>query len=151
MDKYRFLMYYNNIFECYTRFRAAILQSIGRELWLRFSEYWQGEKTSEYSYRIKQMIEFIHYKIPETVTRQDLSREFALTPEHINYLLKKETGMSPTQIVHRARIHLACRYLMEEGLSIKETAANVGFNDEFYFAKTLKKIMKISPRKMQSK
>jgi AraC-like DNA-binding protein len=135
-------------FEGYTPYREAILKNIAREIWLRMAEYWQGENSSGYSYRVKEMLEFIQSKIPAEVTRKDLADKFALTPEHINFIFKRETGMTPTQAIHRARINLACRYLLEDGLCIKETAEKVGFCDEFYFSKVFKKIMKVSPGKM---
>lgn len=129
-------------------FREALLENIGREIWLRLAEYWEGGNETVYSPRIRNMISFIESEIPGNVTRKDLAKKFGLTPEHINAIFKKETGMTPTNFVHRARINLACRYLLEEGLSIKETAERVGFNDEFYFSKVFKKVMNITPGRL---
>lgn len=140
-----------NVKDSFSLYCESILENIGREIWLRLAEYWHGGNPAVFSPRIRKMISFIESRIPNTVTRKDLSREFGLTPEHINALFKRETGMVPTQFVHRARISLACRYLLEEGLSIKETAEKVGFNDEFYFSKVFKKVMNITPGRISGK
>jgi AraC-like DNA-binding protein len=39
----------------------------------------------------------------------------------------------------------AHRLLTDEGLSVKETAARVGFDDAFYFSRVFKKVMGIPP------
>lgn len=138
----------SRIKEGFSRYREALLENIGRDIWLRLAEYWEGANISRINPRTRKMLSFIESKIPGEVTRNELSRHFGLTPEHINAVFKQETGLTPTQAVHRARINLACRYLLEEGLSIKETAAKVGFSDEFYFSKVFKKIMSIPPGKI---
>ena len=99
----------------------------------------------EGSSRMRLMVKFVRENISRLVTRQGLARQFSLTPEHINTIFKKELGVTPTQFVQREEALLALRLIRDEGLSVKEVAARVGFTDEFYFSKVFKKVMHVSP------
>jgi len=136
-----------DVTEGYGSRRKLILQNMVREIWLRIHEYRESQDSEKYSRRLNEMLDFINERIPTPVNRQDLSKKFGLVPEHINAIFKKEMKMTPTQVVQGARIRLACRYLQEEGLSIKETAELTGFKDQFYFTRVFARIMNTTPGK----
>ena len=138
-------------FEEHSFYRTNLLENIGKDIWLRLADYWNGSNAINYSFRIKEMLKFIQAKIPGKISRKELAKEFSVTPEHLNFIFKNETGMTPVQAIHQARIKLACHFLLEDGLSIKETAEKVGFNDEFYFSKVFKKVMGTTPGKIVGK
>jgi AraC-like DNA-binding protein len=140
-----------DVSEGYGTRRKLILKNIVSEIWLRMHEYRESQESDKFSRRLNEMLDFINERIPSVVTRQDLSRKFGLVPEHINAIFKKEMNMTPTQVVQRTRIRLACRYLQEEGLSIKETAELCGFKDQFYFTRVFTKLMNTTPGKFAGK
>ncbi|MBN1863728.1 MAG: helix-turn-helix transcriptional regulator [Victivallales bacterium] len=131
-------------------FRDSLLKNIFRELWLRLSECWLGENRNV-NIRAREMLAFIESRIPGRVGRREVSKAFHLSPEHVNTIFKSQLGTTPTQVANRARVNLACRLLLEEGLSIKETAEKAGFSDLFYFSKVFKKVMGFSPRHFRRK
>jgi AraC-like DNA-binding protein len=135
----------SDVFSGYSRFRSAFLQTLVRAIWLRLIEYWQGGYGHLLSPRMEKMLTFLRSHLCDPISRTDLAEEFALTPQHVNALFKKEMGISPTQFIHRERVMLAYRFILDEGLSVKEAAARVGFDDPFYFSKVFKKIMNFSP------
>lgn len=138
-------------FDSVGRFREAILNTVGREIWLHLAEYWEGRTEKTLSPRMKLIASYISDNLEKNITRKDIARKFHLTPEHVNAVFKKELGMSPTEYLHRIRIYTACRYLRKDGLSIKEAAEKTGFYDEFHFSRVFKKVVGISPSKYQIK
>jgi AraC-like DNA-binding protein/quercetin dioxygenase-like cupin family protein len=134
-----------DLFVGYSRWRSASLQTLVRAIWLRLIEYWQGGYGQLLSPRMEKMLAFLREHLCEPISRTDLAEKFSLTPQHVNAIFKKEMGLSPTQFIHRERAMLAYRYIHDEGLSVKEAAARVGFDDPFYFSRVFKKIMNFSP------
>ncbi|MBN1673843.1 MAG: helix-turn-helix transcriptional regulator [Kiritimatiellae bacterium] len=135
-------------FSGYARYRAEMLQTITREIWLRLMEHWRGRPAGRRASRIKEMEAFLRERLRTPVTRRDLARRFSITPEHVNALFKKELGVTPTQFVHRERVFQAYGLLRDDGLSVKEAAARVGFHDPFYFSKIFKRILKVPPSRV---
>jgi len=138
-----------DVFSAYTPYRDAMLEGIVREIWLRLAIYWLGQGQGHLSGRMRRMVRFLRRNMAEPVSRLDLADEFDLTPEHVNYLFKKELGTSPTAFVNRERIHRAYHLLHEGDLTVQEVAEQVGFNDQFYFSRMFKKIMGIPPSRVR--
>jgi AraC-like DNA-binding protein len=71
-----------------------------------------------------------------------------LCPDHFKKLFKKETGLTPSQYLMEKRINHA-KQLLENGYSrfitIKQVAAQVGFDDAYYFSRVFKKYAGNSP------
>ena len=140
-----------NTFESFGKYRMELLSTMTRELYLRLAEYWEGASEKKISSRMRRMLIYLQGNIEHAPGRRELSREFNLSVEHINFMFKKELGVSPGAYLRRLKIFRACRYLSEDGLSVKETADRLGFYDEFYFSKVFKKIMGSSPSKFKGK
>lgn len=132
-------------YEGYSLYRAELLETILKEIWIRLAEYWQGKHTPLPSGRVRAMTTFLKAHLHERISRRTLARHFGVTPEHINALFRKELGVTPTQFIHRERILRAYRLLRDQGLSVKESAHQVGFEDPFYFSRIFKRILKRNP------
>ena len=129
--------------------RKELIETMLRELWLRLSEYWSGHPEGKISPRLSSMLEYLREHLVEPIGRQDLADEFSLTPQHINSLFKEELGTTPTQFILRERCLLAYNLISNDGLSVKEAAAQTGFNDQFYFSRTFKRILLMRPSKVR--
>jgi AraC-like DNA-binding protein/quercetin dioxygenase-like cupin family protein len=129
----------------YARYRTELLESILKEIWIRLAEYWSGGQAGPPSGRVKAMADYLRRHLREPVSRRVLAREFSVTPEHVNALFRKHLGVTPTQFVHRERVRLAYRYLRDDGLSVKEVAARVGFDDPFYFSRVFRRVLMRNP------
>jgi len=132
----------------YSRFRQEIVSTIVREIWLRLAEKWSETASPAVSRRMEQMLAFLRDRLGEPVSRRDLAEAFAVTPEHVNYLFRKELGLTPTQFVHRERALLAYRLIREQGLSVKQAAAAVGFADPFHFSRVFKRVLGVPPSRV---
>lgn len=75
---------------------------------------------------------------------EEVSCSLGLSYESFRKLFKEQTGMSPLQYALDCRFHYAQRCLTE-GMSVKETAAHVGYADPYIFSKQFKKYTGFSP------
>ncbi len=135
----------SGVYQGYDKYRSELLSTMLKEIWIRLAEYWAGREAGRLSGRMKSMVSYLRIHLHGPVTRQSLAREFGITPEHVNALFRKQLGTTPTQFIQRERMMLAYRILRDEGLSVKETAARVGFQDPFYFSRIFKRIMRRTP------
>lgn len=131
--------------------RNLLISTIVKSIWIRLCEHWAGQTGPRISPRIDSMLKYINTRLADPISRLDLSREFGLTPQHVNYLFKRELGLSPTQYIHRQRIVQAWWLLQQKDMKISEIAQQVGFPDVFYFSKLFKKNTGLAPSQVQSR
>jgi AraC-like DNA-binding protein len=137
-------------FQTYGFYQHALLSTIVHEIWLRLMRHHQLAGTRPaHTARMRQMQAFLRANLGKSVSRRDLSREFGLTPEHINYLFRKQLGLSPSQFVMRERVRAAAELLRQGRLSISEVAYEVGFQDPLYFSRVFKRLMGVSPSRYE--
>lgn len=74
-----------------------------------------------------------------------LSAIAGLSDSYFFSLFKSATGSSPIAYFIRLRMRLACELLQNQGLSIKEVAAEVGYKDSAYFSRVFKLVTGVSP------
>lgn len=92
------------------------------------------DRRIEAAIRIIQMEESRHLAIA------DLARRVGLSPWHFIRLFKAETSFTPKQYLLNARLKHAQQLLGHSFLSVKEVAANVGFDDRSHFSRAFKNI-----------
>ena len=140
----------SDVYQGYDRYRAELLECILKEIWIRLAGYWQGgQKSTRASGRAQAMASFLRTYLCERITRRTLARAFSVTPEHVNALFRRELGVTPTQFIHRERVLRAHHLLHHNGLSVKEAATQVGFEDPLYFSRVFRRVLKRSPRSVR--
>jgi YesN/AraC family two-component response regulator len=88
--------------------------------------------------------------VQENLTDEDFSADafadkMAMSRVHLYRKLKSLTGESVSDFVRTIRLKLAAGLLKNKGLSVKETAYSVGFNDPKYFSKCFKQQFGVKP------
>ncbi len=89
--------------------------------------------------------DFIHANYSQDIDRNEVAKEFYLTPEYLAKLYKKETGISIKSYINEYRINIAKNKLLETELSVSEIAEAVGFFNFSYFSTIFKKSVGVSP------
>jgi AraC-like DNA-binding protein len=75
----------------------------------------------------------------------ELSRIADVSCSHFFALFKRATGQTPISYFTRVRMRRACKMLLETSLSVKEIAASLGYEDEFYFSRLFKSVHQLAP------
>ncbi len=90
----------------------------------------------------KECIEF-HYREPLRV--ENLARHAGMSAGHFQRQFLKAFNTSPIEHQQRLRISAACNLLRSTALLCSEIAEQLGFSDVFYFSKTFKRRVGVSP------
>lgn len=135
-------------FANFAKYRDEILSAIFKQIWLivmRLHLFGENLRSS----RLDAMLEYIRRNCSRNITRADLSNEFRLTPQYINFIFKKHIGMSPGEVIMREKIRVAAEIISKGKFNISEIAFHLGFSDPLYFSRVFRKIMGVPPSKFR--
>jgi AraC-like DNA-binding protein len=95
--------------------------------------------------RLLPVVSFIEQNLQQKMTLKKLSRVLPLQPAYLCHLFSRTLGLSPIDFINRKRIEKA-QFLLRQGtMPLKEVAAQIGFQDVYFFSRTFKKIVGIAP------
>jgi YesN/AraC family two-component response regulator len=89
--------------------------------------------------------DYIHTHLAEPLTLQFLCTHFGISQTYMSRLFRKYTGQSFINYFNIERIEKAKQHLADKNMLIRDAAALVGFNDQFYFSKVFKTLTGITP------
>lgn len=133
------------VYQGYLPYREALTSAIAREILVLMAPHWRPDDRTPMSPRIQAMIDYIRANLTGPISRHQLAQEFHICPAYVNSLFQRELGMTPAALINRERVVAAYNLLYEQGLSVKEAAQAVGFQDQFYFSRVFKQIMGYAP------
>jgi AraC-like DNA-binding protein/ligand-binding sensor protein len=87
---------------------------------------------------------FINGNINGRITLSRLAEEIGRSTSFLSHNFPLEFGMPLKEYVFKAKMEKAGK-LLRSGMSVRETAFELGFYDEFHFSKTFKRFFKIPP------
>ena len=94
---------------------------------------------------ISRTIELMQRKI-HTVTGLKAFAGFAnLSVSHFSAVFKEHTGYAPVEYFNHLKIQKACQYLLLTQMTVKEIAAELGIDDQYYFSRMFSRLMGYSP------
>ncbi|MDR2547822.1 MAG: response regulator [Lachnospiraceae bacterium] len=92
---------------------------------------------------------FIHLHYREKLTLDDIADSVNLNRSYISRLFKQETGQGIFTYLNGLRMKKAAALLAEGGTYVREVAAAVGIDDQFYFTRLFKKHYNVAPSEYQ--
>ncbi|OGV81793.1 MAG: hypothetical protein A3K19_26370 [Lentisphaerae bacterium RIFOXYB12_FULL_65_16] len=92
----------------------------------------------------EQVIEFVTRNYAQDLSIPELARTFHVSPTHFRRLFHAYSGRSPREFVNAMRVSRA-KELLSQGIGIKQTAAEVGFDDVCYFMRVFRKMTGTPP------
>ncbi|WP_304964616.1 response regulator [uncultured Oscillibacter sp.] len=118
--------------------------------WFSFLEqlmlsYIQNEKHNGLLSIVRRAREMIEKRYAEDLSVQDAAQELNLTPGYLGTLMKKYTGKGFVESLTEVRIAVACDLLKDPSVKIYDVAKLVGYNDQFYFSRSFKRTVGVSP------
>lgn len=96
--------------------------------------------------RIEPAITHMLQHADEPLRVSTLSAIAGISGSHFFALFKSVTGLTPIGYFNRLRMQRACALLHDPGLSIKEIASRLGYDDPFYFSRVFKLVTGMAPR-----
>lgn len=94
---------------------------------------------------LARVVDYVEANLGDNVSLGDLAAEAGLSRYHFNRAFKAACGESPYQYVLRRRIETAQSLLTEQGWSVEQVAAAVGFRNASYFQKIFKARVGLNP------
>jgi AraC-like DNA-binding protein len=101
--------------------------------------------------KLKAAVGYIQEHYTQTIRLEKLARHLGISESRLIILFKKNTGKTPINYINQVKVNHAKDLLLNSNKTIKETAFELGFQDEFYFSRVFKKLEGISPRDFKKK
>lgn len=99
---------------------------------------------------VRETIAFMRDQLVSRFTVEDFAIRYELSVSHFSSLFRRSTGMSPMEYFIQLKMQRSCQLLLNGNTKIKDVAADVGYDDAFYFSRLFKKIMGVSPEHYRS-
>jgi AraC-like DNA-binding protein len=107
----------------------------------------QEEKAKAY---YDQAVLYMQQKLEMNITLDELAEHTRISRQHLNYVFRKATGITPIDYYLRLKMQRACQMLDLTDQTIKEVSLALGFGDPFYFSRLFKKMIGLSPTQYRS-
>lgn len=96
--------------------------------------------------RMRQVIEYIHDNLEQSITVADLAAVAGLSHYHFTRLFRQEMGLAPHQYIIQARVQQAEQLLTTGTFSLAEVAHHVGFADQSHLTRHFKRLVGVTPK-----
>lgn len=93
-----------------------------------------------------QVDEYMHKHIADSITLQSVCRKFGISQTYLSKLFRKYKGESFNRYLTSIRVKRAVELIeLNPEVFVKDIAAKVGFNDQFYFSRIFRSYTGICP------
>jgi AraC-like DNA-binding protein len=104
-----------------------------------------GKLAAEVIERIGNSVDFMHSHLSEPLQVSTLASVANISASHFFAMFKRLMGCAPIEFFISLRMRRACDLLDETALSVKEVAATLGYDDQFYFSRVFKSATQMPP------
>ena len=142
---------FNRIFEIFEKRGALRDRELGcalEHLLLTVSSSIEGEMPIGRT--LERSLGYIHSAYNTNLRIPDLARIENLSNSRYIVIFNELMGMSPSEYIISLRVRIACDYLCNTDMSIKQIGALVGYDDPQLFSRTFKRQMGQSPREYRN-
>ncbi|MGD0252064.1 MAG: AraC family transcriptional regulator [Verrucomicrobiota bacterium] len=95
--------------------------------------------------KIGQSIAYMNQHLDAPLQVSTLTALAGVSPSHFFTLFKRVTGHTPIDFFIHLRMRRACELLEGTSLNVKEVAASLGYDDQFYFSRVFKSVNHVAP------
>lgn len=97
------------------------------------------------------IIAYVNSHFCEDISVHTISRQFAVNPNYVSQLFKRQTGETFTEYTTKLKVNFACNLLKTTELPVAAVADRVGFGDYYYFTRVFKKQVGETPTAYREK
>ncbi len=120
----------------------TLLHLVGAMIWHR-QRNWRNEPDP--GQKVAQSILHMKRHLDQSLRMAALAAMANLSVSHYSTLFREQTGYSPIDYLIRLRMHRACQMLDTTGLSVKEIATRLGYEDPLYFSRLFRTVNDVPP------
>jgi transcriptional regulator GlxA family with amidase domain len=95
--------------------------------------------------RIELSVAYMAQHLDRPLQVATLAAKASISPSHFFALFKRRIGLAPMDYFTRLRMERARLLLETTSLSVKEVAAELGYDDPFYFSRVFKSVNQLAP------
>lgn len=96
---------------------------------------------------VSNFMNLVHEQFKQNQRIEKYADQLHITPNHLNKVVKKETGKTASHIIKEITILEAKVLLLQTNLTINEISMALGFNDASYFSRLFKSESNFTPSK----
>ena len=108
------------------------------------------EKEDQSADSITAVKNYIRSNYTKRITAESVSVAFGFERSYLYRMFKKKYGLGVKEYIIQTRME-AAEHLLSLGITVRETAANVGYHDEFNFSKAFRKHFGYPPSTINSR
>jgi len=114
---------------------------------MRFNKniYIYRELLQQYSTSFPKILQYIQDNF-NTVTLEELAKNFNYSPSYLSRLIKKNTGKNLSQSIQSLKLEKAKEYLANTNFRIEEITEKVGYESSSYLSRAFKSEYGVSPQ-----
>jgi AraC-like DNA-binding protein len=92
-----------------------------------------------------QVHNYIRFNYDRPISVSKISETLRYNPDYLGRVYHRVYGCTITDAIHRRRIKMACRHLLDSALTVEQIAQMCGFSNPDYFRRIFRRLMNISP------
>ncbi len=113
-------------------------------------EYFLPDPNSKHLYILKRIQSFVFENIQNDISVSDVAEYMEMSDVWIGKVFKDSIGMTILQFIHKTKIEIACKKLVESNMQINEIAMEVGFINIINFGRVFKKLKGQTPTEFRN-
>jgi len=133
---------------------AEIVRSLLRILFVKAARWHavespvvEGTRQALLAKRFRQEVERHHH---DWWTLEPYAKELGVTPNHLNDVMRKETGQAAGEHIRQRRLLDAKRHLLHSTLTVSEIGYSLGFDDPSYFSRFFRRYENVTPAEFRN-
>jgi len=99
--------------------------------------------------QIKPAIEYIQAHFCEPITLEGIAKAAHLSVSRLSHIFKQQAGVTIIDYLTNARIEFAKELLISTNKNCTEICFETGYNNQSYFTRTFKELVKVAPRQFR--
>lgn len=96
-----------------------------------------------------QLTTWLRSRLAQPVDVEQMAAACALSVRSLHRKLQQESNITPTQLLARLRLELACSLLEQQGISVKETARRCGYGTDYNLRRAFSLQLGVLPSEYQ--
>lgn len=135
----------NHFYTDYVRDYALSL--IAMELTHQYITNYNNQSSSYESaeYRFSEIMEWIRINYDKNISAKEVAEKFNYNPDYLSGVIKNKTGYSLINFIHKTKINVAKKYLLDSQYTVQDVSSLIGYDDDKYFMKVFKKVEGVTP------